>query len=79
MTSRQICIFISGPFDGEAIAVPSDRNTIEVQDQKRPDKSLQYQRTELIVNGKAFSVFTLPDVTEQQIEKVKKRWCAYFQ
>ena len=79
MTSRQICIFIGGPFDGEAIAVPSDSNTIEVQDQKRPDKSLQYQRTELTVNGKAFSVFTLPEVTGQQIEKVKERWGAYFQ
>lgn len=79
MTSRQICIFIGGPFDGEAIAVPSDSNTIEVQDQKRPDKSLQYQRTELTVSGKAFSVFTLPDVTGLQIEKVKERWGAYFQ
>lgn len=79
MTSRQICIFIGGPFDGEAIAVPSESNTIEAKDHKRPDKSLQYQRVELISNGKSFSVFTLPGVTEQQIEKVKKRWSAYFQ
>ncbi|WP_316674708.1 hypothetical protein [uncultured Tolumonas sp.] len=79
MTSRQICIFIGGPFDGEAIAVPLESNTIKAKDQKRPDKNIQYQRTTLIVNDKPFSVFTLPDVTELQIEKVKKRWSVYFQ
>jgi len=79
MTSRQICIFIGGPFDGEAIAVPLESNTIEAKDHKRPDKNIQYQRTTLIVNDKPFSVFTLSDVTEPQIEKVKKRWSVYFQ
>jgi|GEM_PF-3980662 hypothetical protein len=79
MASRQICIFIGGPFDGEAIAVPADHNVVEAQDQKRPEKRLQYQRRTLIVNEKQFSVFALPDITEQQIEKVKQRWSAYFQ
>ena len=54
-------------------------NTNEAKDHKRPDKNIQYQRTTLIVNDKPFSVFTLPDVTEPQIEKVKKRWSVYFQ
>lgn len=79
MQSRQLYIFIGGPLDGQALSIPIEQDTVDVQDENKAAKRIQYRKRPLDVNGKEFSVFTIADVSEQQIEKVKARWQAYFQ
>jgi hypothetical protein len=78
MQSRQLYIFIGGPLDGQALNVPKEQDTVDVQDENKAAKKIQYRKRQLDVNGKPFWVFTIADVSEQQIEKVKTRWQAYF-
>ena len=79
MQSRQLYIFIGGPLDGQALSIPIEQDTVDVQDENKAAKRIQYRKRLLDVNGKQFSVFAIADVSEQQIEKVKTRWQAYFQ
>lgn len=79
MQSRQLYIFIGGPLDGQALSIPTEQDTVDVQDENKAAKRIQYRKRLLDVNGKQFSVFAIADVSEQQIEKVKTRWQAYFQ
>ena len=79
MQSRQLYIFIGGPLDGQALSIPTEQDTVDVQDENKAAKRIQYRKRPLDVNGKQFSVFAIADVSEQQIEKVKTRWQAYFQ
>ena len=79
MQSRQLYIFIGGPWDGQALSIPTEQDTVDVQDENKTAKRIQYRKRLLDVNGKQFSVFAIADVSEQQIEKVKTRWQAYFQ
>ena len=79
MQSRQLYIFIGGPLDGQALSIPTEQDTVDVQDENKAAKRIQYRKRLLDVNGKQFSVFAITDVSEQQIEKVKTRWQAYFQ
>ncbi len=78
MQSRQLYIFIGGPLDGQALSVPTEQDTVDVQDENKTAKKIQYRKRPLDVNGKQFFVFAIADVSEQQIEKVKTRWQAYF-
>ena len=79
MQSRQLYIFIGGPLDGQALSIPTEQDTVDVQDENKAAKRIQYRKRLLDVNGKQFSVFAIADVSEQQIEKVKTRWQAYLQ
>jgi len=79
MQSRQLYIFFGGPLDGQALNVAVDQTTVDVQDQNKLSRKIQYVKRQIEVNGKQFSVFALPDVSQQQIEKVTQRWRAYFQ
>ena len=79
MQSRQLYIFIGGPLDGQALSIPTEQDTVDVQDENKAAKRIQYRKRLLDVHGKQFSVFAIADVSEQQIEKVKTRWQAYFQ
>ena len=79
MQSRQLYIFIGGPLDGQALSIPTEQDTVDVQDENKAAKRIQYRKRLFDVNGKQFSVFAIADVSEQQIEKVKTRWQAYFQ
>lgn len=78
MQSRQLFIFIGGPLDGQALSVPADQQTVDVQDENKAGRKIQYLKRTIDVSGQDFQVFALADVTEQQIEKVKARWGAYF-
>lgn len=78
MQSRQLYIFIGGPLDGQALSIPAEQESVDVQDENKSAKRIQYRKRPLDVNGKQFLVFAIADVSEQQIEKVKTRWQAYF-
>ena len=78
MQSRQLYVFIGGPLDGQALSIPTEQERVDVQDENKSAKRIQYRKRPLEVNGKQFLVFAIADVSEQQIEKVKTRWQAYF-
>lgn len=79
MQSRQLYVFIGGPLDGQALNVPAEQTTVDVQDENKSSRNIQYIKREIVVNGKTFSVFALPNVSEKEIDKVTQRWRAYFQ
>ena len=79
MPSRQLYIFIGGPLDGQALSIPTEQDTVDVQDENKAANRIQYHKRPLDVSGKQFFVFAISEVSEQQIEKVKTRWQAYFQ
>ena len=78
MQVRQLYIFIGGPLDGQALSIPTEQETVDVQDENKTAKHIQYRKRLLEVNGKQFLVFAIAEVSEQQIEKVKIRWQAFF-
>lgn len=78
MQSRQLHIFIGVPLDGQALSVPIEQDTVDVQDENRAAKRIQYRKRPLDVNGKQFFVYSIADVSERHIEKVKTRCQAYF-
>ncbi|WP_320151443.1 hypothetical protein [uncultured Tolumonas sp.] len=78
MQSRQLYIFIGGPLDGQALSIPIEQDIVDVQDENRAAKRIQYHKRPLDVNGKQFFVYSIADVSEEQIDKVKTRWQAYF-
>ena len=57
MQSRQLYIFIGGPLDGQALSIPTEQDTVDVQDENKAAKRIQYRKRLLDVNGKQFSVF----------------------
>lgn len=79
MQTRQLYIFIGGPLDGQALNIPADQTTVDVQDENKSFRRIQYAKRDIIVNGKTFTVFAIKDATTQQIEKVTQRWNSYFQ
>lgn len=78
MQSRQLYIFIGGPLDGQALNVPAEQEVVDVEDENKAAKKIQYHKRQLDVNGKQFGVFAIANVSEQQIEKVKVQWQVYF-
>ena len=76
--STTLYIFIGGPLDGQALSIPTEQETVDVQDENKTAKHIQYRKRLLEVNGKQFLVFAIAEVSEQQIEKVKMRWQAFF-
>ena len=78
MQARQLYIFIGGPLDCQALSIPTEQETVDVQDESKTAKRIQYWKRPLEVNGKQFLVFAIAEVSEQQIEKVKARWQAFF-
>lgn len=79
MQTRQLYIFIGGPLDGQALNIPKEQETVDVQDENKSFRRIQYKKRIIKVQNKSFTVFAIADASEQQIEKVTERWSAYFQ